>query len=137
MKGTTTYLHFTGHCRAAMALYRECFGGDVQFMPYPEASGNPNPAPDAPVQHSALTHDGQAFLMASDYPPGAAAPSYTGGHFSVFVDCSSDAEVETFFKALSKGGRVTVPPSDMHFGRFAMCEDPFGVSWILNCAKAA
>jgi PhnB protein len=137
MKGTTTYLHFNGSCRAAMAFYRECFGGDLQVMAYPDESGTPNADPDAPVMHSRLGRGGQALLMASDYPPGwDADTSGQGNNFSVFIDCSSDGELEELFTALSRGGKVTVPPSGMPFGRFGMCDDSFGVSWILNCAKA-
>jgi PhnB protein len=135
MKGTTTYLHFDGTCRTAMAFYRECFGGELHVMAYPDGAGAPNTDPHAPVQHSMIAQGGRALLMASDYPPGAGAPRQ-GSNFSVFIDCSTDDEVETLFTALSKGGKVTVPPSDMPFGRFAMCDDPFGISWILNCAAA-
>ena len=57
-------------------------------------------------------------------------------NFSVFVDCSSNNELEKLFTALSQDGKVTVPPSDMPSGRFGMCDDSFGTSWILNCATA-
>ena len=74
--------------------------------------------------------------MASDYPPGVDASSQ-GNNFSVFIDCSSAAELDKLFAALSQEGTVTVPPSDMPSGRFGMCDDSFGTSWILNCAKQA
>ena len=40
MRHTTTYLHFNGNCRTAMACYRHCFGGELEVMAYPDASGN-------------------------------------------------------------------------------------------------
>ena len=135
MKGTTTYLHFNGNCRTAMAFYRDCFGGDLEVMPYPTASGTPNTDPKAPVQHSRIAQGGHSLLMASDYPPGVDT-ARLGNNFSVFIDCSSDSEVEKLFTALSQDGKVKVPPSDMPFGRFGMCDDSFGISWILTCAKA-
>ncbi len=135
MKNTIAYLHFNGTCRAAMTFYRECFGGELEVMAYPEASGKPNTDPKAPVQHSMIAQGGRAQLMASDYPPGAGASS-RGNNFSVFLDCSSSGELEKLFKALSRDGKVTVPPSDIPSGRFGMCDDSFGVSWILNCARA-
>ena len=49
MKSTTTYLHFNGNCRTAMAFYRECFGGELEVMAFPDASGKPNTDPKAPV----------------------------------------------------------------------------------------
>ena len=136
MKSTTTYLHFNGNCRAAMAFYQKSFGGELNLMSYPDASGQPNRDPAAPVMHSQLMLGAQTILMASDYPPGTDV-SGLGGHFSVFIDCSSDDELEQLFSALVEDGKVTVPPSDMPFGRFGMCDDRFGVSWILNSAKTA
>ena len=127
MPRTTTYLHFNGNCRTAMAFYRECFGGELEVVPFPEASGKPNTDPKAPVQHSRIAHGGHALLMASDYPPGVDT-SRLGNNFSVFIDCSSNGELEKLFTALAQNGTVTVPPSDMPSGRFGMCDDAFGVS---------
>jgi PhnB protein len=118
-----------------MIFYRGCFGGELEVMAYPDASGKPNTDPKAPVQHSMIAQGSQALLMASDYPPGSGNSSQ-GNSFSVFIDCSSNSELEKLFTALSQDGKVTVPPSDMPFGRFGMCDDSFGISWILNCAKA-
>jgi uncharacterized glyoxalase superfamily protein PhnB len=73
--------------------------------------------------------------MASDYPPGLDTSSQRN-NFSVFIDCSSNGELEEVFTALSQDGKVTIPPSDMPSGRFGMCDDSFGISRILNCAKA-
>ena len=134
-RSTTTYLHFNGNCRSAMAFYRECFGGELEVTAFPDASGKPTADPKAPVQHSRIAQGGHALLMGSDYPPGVDTSSL-GNNFSVFIDCSSNGEVEKLVTALSKGGKVTVPPSDMPHGRFGMCDDSFGISWILNCAKA-
>jgi len=135
MKSITTYLHFNGNCRAAMAFYRTCFGGELEVMGYPDASGALNTDASAPVMHSKIAKGDQTLLMASDYPAGTDT-SGLGNHFSVFIDCSSNGELEGLFTALSHDGTVTVPPSDMPSGRFGMCDDAFGTSWILNCANA-
>lgn len=134
MKSTTTYLHFNGNCRSAMAFYQRCFGGELNVKPYPDAAGQPSSDPQARVMHSQLTKDGQAILMGSDSPSGT-DQSIHDNNFSVFIDCSSNDEVEKLFAALSHDGKVTVPPSDMPFGFFAMCDDPLGISWLLNCMK--
>ncbi len=118
-----------------MAFYHECFGGELEVMAYPNASGKPTTDPKAFVQHSVIARGGQALLMASDYPPGSDTSSQ-GNTFSVFIECSSNGELAKLFTALSQDGKVTVPPSDMPVGRFGMCDDSFGTSWILNCAKA-
>ena len=36
MKSTTTYLHFNGNCRTAMAFYRDCFGGELEVVASPD-----------------------------------------------------------------------------------------------------
>ncbi len=133
MNSTTPYLHFSGNCRAAMTFYRECFGGELDVVPYPDASGEPNTDPQAPVMHSRIAQGSRALLMASDAPPGAGSAGQ-GGNFSVFIDCSSNGELDTLFAALSQQGQTTVPPSDMPSGRFGMCDDHFGISWILTCS---
>jgi hypothetical protein len=43
----------------------------------------------------------------------------------VFIDCSSNGELEKLFNALSQNGKVTVPPGDMPFGGFGMYDDSF------------
>jgi PhnB protein len=104
MKRTTTYLHFNGNCRTAMAFYRECFGGELEVMAYPDASGKPNTDPKAPVQHSTIAQGGQALLMASDYPPGSGT-SGQGNDFSVFMDGAPSQEGGTMAFPLSDGAR--------------------------------
>jgi PhnB protein len=135
MNGTTTYLHFDGNCRTAMAFYRACLGGELEVMAYPDASGQPDADPEARVMHSRLASGGKTLLMASDHPTGTGR-STGDSRCSVFVDCGADEEVDTLFAALSRDGQVTVAPADMPSGRFGMCTDPFGVAWILHCAAS-
>ncbi|HEX5440388.1 MAG TPA: VOC family protein, partial [Ktedonobacterales bacterium] len=103
----------------------------------PDASGQPSTDPNARVMHSQIAQSGQALLMASDSPSDSDSDtSMRDNSFSVFIDCSSDGELDQLFTALSQDGKVITPPSDMPAGRFGMCDDSFGVSWILNCAKS-
>ena len=59
MKGITTYLHFNGNCRTGMAFYRKCFAGELEVMAYPNASGQSNTDPEAPVMHRKITQKGE------------------------------------------------------------------------------
>ena len=68
---------------------------------------------------------------------GGSGTSSQGNNFSVFIDCSSNGELEKLFTALSQDGKVTMPPSDMPFGCFGMCDDSFGISWILTGRRPA
>ena len=52
---------------------------------------------------------------------------------SLFVDCESEAELDSAFARLSEGGAVFMPPGNYGFSpKFAWLSDRFGVSWQLN-----
>ena len=58
---------------------------------------------------------------------------------SLFVDCTTENEIDTLFKELSSnGGKVMIPLDNYEsenygFGKkFGWCEDRFGISWQLN-----
>lgn len=55
--------------------------------------------------------------------------------FSFFVECESEAQLESFWAALAEGGTALMPPDNYGFSRrFGWCNDRFGVSWQLNLA---
>ena len=57
---------------------------------------------------------------------------------SIFVECESEAELDTAFGKLSEGGAVLVPVGNYGFSaRFGWLTDRFGVSWQLNVAGAS
>lgn len=52
---------------------------------------------------------------------------------SLFVECDSEAELNTAFASLEEGGQVLMPLGDYGFStRFGWLSDRFGVSWQLN-----
>jgi predicted 3-demethylubiquinone-9 3-methyltransferase (glyoxalase superfamily) len=52
---------------------------------------------------------------------------------SLFVDCDSEAELESVFARLSDGRAVLMPVGNYGFNRkFAWVNDRYGVSWQLN-----
>ena len=52
---------------------------------------------------------------------------------SLFVECESEAELESAFARLSDGGRVLMPLDNYGFStRFGWLTDRFEVSWQLN-----
>lgn len=132
MKSVTTYLTFNGNCREAMTFYQQCTGAELQLSVFPDAQGKPSTDPKAGIMHARLTRGGAPILMASDTQPGDAFQ--TGNNFSVSVDCDSLDEMERFFSALSQGGQVRLPLSDVPWGaRFGMLTDQFGIQWMFNC----
>ncbi|TGV12879.1 VOC family protein [Mesorhizobium sp. M8A.F.Ca.ET.173.01.1.1] len=53
--------------------------------------------------------------------------------FSLYVDCSSEQELERIAETLAKGGGFLMPPDNYGFSRrFAWLNDRFGVSWQIN-----
>jgi predicted 3-demethylubiquinone-9 3-methyltransferase (glyoxalase superfamily) len=54
---------------------------------------------------------------------------------SLFVQCESEAELDTVFSRLADGGRVLMPLGNYGFSsKFGWLDDRFGVSWQLNLA---
>lgn len=52
---------------------------------------------------------------------------------SFFVECESEAELDTAFDQLSANGAVLMPKASYGFSRkFAWVNDRYGVSWQLN-----
>ncbi|HLZ62515.1 MAG TPA: VOC family protein [Ktedonosporobacter sp.] len=55
---------------------------------------------------------------------------------SLYIACSTEAEVDRLFEKLSQGGQVFMPLTAYPFsGRFAWVADKFGVSWQLNLER--
>jgi PhnB protein len=138
MKGTITYLNFDGNCREAMTFYSRCLEADPNFTPFaagpPEISAMAKGAQDR-ILHAELSV-GPVTLMASDTLPGL--PFQQGNNFSICLDCESQIEMESLFKALSENGEITMPMHDAFWGgRFGMLTDQFGISWMFSFRAAS
>jgi PhnB protein len=133
---TMPYLHFQGHCAAALAHYQEVFGGtDLQMLRYADGPE----APDAwkssdRIMHGQLTlFDGT--LMASDYPPGVDGEAQKG--VSVMQTAPDVATGRRIFDRLAAEGRVIEPYGATFFSPgFGMVKDRFGTTWIISSLPA-
>lgn len=125
------YLVFDGNCGEAFRFYHELLGGELDLMTFgdsPMADATPAEQRDR-VMHVALTAGGQ-LLMGSDSPPGR-FDRPQGIHVSLMVD--GPEEAERVFKALEKGGTVTMPLEKTFWAeRFGMVTDRFGIPWMVN-----
>ena len=128
------YLNFNGQCREAMHFYRECLGGELvmqKISESPMAARMPSEM-GAKILHSSLTKD-NLVLMASDMMGNNIVK---GNSVSLCVNCSSDEEINSFFKNLSKDGNVHEPLHQSFWGAtFGSLTDKFGVTWIFNYSK--
>ncbi|MFO1412672.1 MAG: VOC family protein [Burkholderiales bacterium] len=133
------YLFFNGRADEAIAFYREAVGATVgMLMRYRDAPEPPPPGMlpagwDGKVMHAELAI-GESVVMLSD---GMADGGTQWNGFSLSLTVADDAEAERRFAALSAGGTVTMPLAKTFFtSRFGMCEDRFGVGWMVLARQA-
>ncbi len=131
----TTYLNFSGDCRAAFEFYEKCLGGKLSAM---MTNGDSPMAGQMPAEwkdkilHTHLLVGNEA-LMGSDAPP----DQYdTPQGFSVAIGLTDPKEAERVFNALVAGGKVRVPLQETFWAlRFGELVDKFGISWMGNCGQ--
>jgi PhnB protein len=135
MSKLSPFLRFNdGKCREAMNFYKDCIGGELNFM---TAKGTPMEK-DMPgdkldlIMHSTLAKDGWT-LVGSDMMRDKAN---IGDNAGVMLDCSSEDEIRSVFSKLSEGGDVFMPVEEAFWGAlFGVLTDKYGVEWMLNCQK--
>ena len=141
MARTSTYLNFLRNTEVAFQFYRSVFGGDftggvARFSDIPPQDGAPKLA-DADknlVMHIELPILGGHVLMGTDAPESMGFKVNLGNNVHISLEPDTRTETDRLFKALSEGGKVTMPLQDMFWGAyFGSCVDKFGVQWMFNC----
>ncbi len=126
----TPFLMFEGSAQAAMEFYVSLFprSGVVRIEHY----GPGEPGPAGSIKRAEFLLAGQP-VMCIDSP---VKHNFTfTPATSLFVECESEAELDSAFNRLSAGGSVLMPPANYGFStRFTWVNDRFGVSWQLNYA---
>src|SRR5687767_15047820 len=96
----STFLMFASRAEEAMNFYVSLFpdGAVTSIQRY----GPGGPGPEGSVMHASFTLNRQSFMcidssMTHDF-------GFTPA-MSIFVDCESEAEVDTLFRQLSDGGK--------------------------------
>jgi predicted 3-demethylubiquinone-9 3-methyltransferase (glyoxalase superfamily) len=105
----TPFLMFAKGCGEAVDLYMEAFP-DGRILSKSIMQG-----PDGPMVNVTFEVGGQRFRALDGGP----TFSFTEG-ISLFIECSTQKEVDHFWETLSKGGSK---------GRCGWLTDRFGVSW--------
>jgi PhnB protein len=128
------YLTFPGTCAEALAFYKTTIGAEVvSTMNFRGAPGFDKLPPNwlDKIMHATFTV-GSTTLMASDAMPDQPHDGVKG--MSLSINSNDLGEAERVFKALSAGGKVTMPFQEAFWGaRFGMLTDKFGVAWMVNC----
>lgn len=130
---TTTHLNFRGQAREALDLYASIFGGDVQAFTYRDAHNDADGAVPDQLMWGGFTAPNGLSLMAFDVPPGG---PFERGTDSVFVSVRSDdpAEITRCYQALSEGAnvRTALGPAPWGSPLYAMLDDRFGITWVMD-----
>lgn len=129
-RSVTPFLMFEGTAEAALNLYVGLFpdSGVTRIDRY----GPGETGAAGSVKFAEFTVAGQAVICIDS--PAKHSFTFTPS-MSLFVECDSEAELNTAFAQLSAGGAVLMPPDSYGFSsRFAWLNDRYGVSWQLNLA---
>lgn len=131
------YLCFNGNCEEAFNLYKSVFGGDfnmvMRFKDMPPQEGHPPLSEEMGNKIMHITYNiGSNILMGSDTNPDFGTVNF-GTNVSISVDTKSKEEADNIFNGLSANGKITMPIQNTFWGAyFGMCEDKFGVLWMVN-----
>ena len=134
MSKMNLYANFNGQCRDAMTFYKSVFGGELTM----QSAGSSPMAAQVPAQfQDHLIHaqlDTQDWtLMASD---AIGHPLTHGNDMSIMINCDSEEQINTYYKALSAGGEIVSELKKEFWGAiYANFVDKYGIRWMLNYAQ--
>lgn len=133
MQKITPFLWFDSQAEEAVNFYTSLFvnAGIVEIRRYPEG---PLEGPMAGMEGKVLTAvfhlAGQQFMALDGGPYFKFTPA-----ISFFVNCETEAELDTLWQNLSQGGSMMMPLQAYPFSqKFGWVADRYGLSWQLNLA---
>ena len=128
------YVSFADNAREAMEFYQQVFGGELSLNTFGE-HGMPQDAPGSDrIMHGMLETASGFTLMGADTPPGM--EFQPGNNMAISLSGDDADELRGYWEKLSAGGNVSVPLEKQMWGdEFGMCEDQFGVAWMVNIAQ--
>ena len=126
------YISFNGNARQAMEFYESVFGGTLAFHTFGELGGMEGAGGDK-IMHGMLETEGGLTLMGADTPPGM--EHQPGNNMAVSLSGDDVDVLRGYWQKLSDGGTVSMPLELQMWGdEFGMCEDRFGITWMVNIA---
>ena len=127
------YVSFDGNARQAMEFYKGVFGGTLNTNTFGEFGQADSPDADK-VMHSQLETGSGFTLMASDTPTGM--QRNPGDTITISLSGDDADALRGYWEKLSDGGAVSVPLEKQMWGdEFGMCEDRFGIPWMVNIGQ--
>ncbi|TND07236.1 MAG: activator of Hsp90 ATPase 1 family protein [Bacteroidetes bacterium] len=143
MARVATYLNFPGKTEEAFNFYKKVFHGEFsgvgvglrRFGDIEMPPGMPpmSEADKKLIIHAELTIMAGHVLMATDSPESMGFEMKHGNNMHINLEPESKEETKRLFDALSEGGNISMPLSDMFWGAyFASFTDKYGINWMLN-----
>jgi PhnB protein len=127
------YISFDGNARSAMEFYEQVFGGTLTLNTYGEIGGLEGPDAEK-IMHGMLETAGGLTLMGADAGPGG--EHKPGNNISVSLSGDDADELRGYWQRLSDSGTVSVPLEKQMWGdEFGMCDDQFGITWMVNISQ--
>lgn len=136
IQSATPYFILNGQANQAIEHYLKALGATLeQRQTFGDVDGSCPEAKRHLVMHAALRF-GKTSVMLSDGP--GHGPALQEGVVSVALDFDDADEQRRVFDALASGGNVFQQIFEAPWGAlFGVVTDRFGVTWMVNCAKAA
>lgn len=130
-KAATPFLMFQdGNAEEAMEFYVSLFPDSAVVHLTRHEEGMPGPT--GKVMMAEFTLAGRSFYCSDSQP--VHDFDFTPS-ISIFVDCSSAAELDAACARLLDGGKALMPADNYGFSqRFAWVQDRYKISWQLNLA---
>ena len=131
MQKITTFLMFGGQAEAAMNFYTSLFADSAILSLTRYGPGEAGA--EGSVMLATFALNGQEFMcIDSNVEHGF---TFTPA-MSLYVICTSEAEIDQLFEKLSQDGQILMPLGPYPFSeKFGWVADQYGVSWQLNLAK--
>ncbi len=128
MQTIWSFLMFTGKAEAAMNFYISIFkGASISAI---KRYGPNEAGKEGSIYQARFYIDGQEFMCID--APGAHDINFNAA-ISFYKQCTTTAEVDRIFTALSQEGKIFMPLAKYPFSEwYGWVEDKFGISWQIS-----
>lgn len=125
----TTFLTFQeNNAEGAMNFYVELF--DNSEVLEIQRHGKDGPGKEGTIMVARFTLNGKEFICSDSFVKHEW--TFTPA-ISMYVECTTESELEKLFKALSEDGKVFMNLDNYGFSqKFGWVGDKFGITWQLN-----
>lgn len=129
------YINFKDNAREAFTFYQSVLGGELDMHTFGDYGVESDPSCIDNIMHAKLTLDSGEAITGADTPSGMEFRQPWG--FSIMLSGDNAEELRRQFAGLAEDGTIGMPLSKQIWGdEFGMCNDKFGVSWMVNIHNA-